>query len=89
MEYLPKEVVAHVLFNYLDIDSIDNCYMASTIFHCLNDKQIIVVKNIHELNKLKINIKDFKNGYDVNIIFEICRNLSNESYTGINEKKYN
>lgn len=42
---LNKDIIAHILFYYLDIHNIINCYLSSKIFHCLNNKQLdIIVK---------------------------------------------
>lgn len=44
MNTLPSKIKALILFNYLDFPNIGNCYLAGNIFHCLNEKQLTILK---------------------------------------------
>ncbi len=48
MDNLPKEVTAHLLFNYLDIDSISKCYLTNKVFNCLNETQLNIMKHVRK-----------------------------------------
>ncbi len=44
MNTLPSEIKAVILFNYLDLPNIGNCYLASKVFHCFNEIQLTTLK---------------------------------------------
>jgi hypothetical protein len=48
LKEIPSEIKASILFNYLDINDISNCYKASKIFNCLNQKQLNIIKHVRK-----------------------------------------
>ncbi len=43
---LPKEVVAYMMFEYLNFYNIRKCYLTDRVFHCLGGHQLEMIKKV-------------------------------------------